>query len=176
MAKAKALGAVAYLDKPVRRAELLASISSVLRQYGETRGPARTAGKSKVEAMRILVADDSEDNRFLLAAYLDKLPYALTFVENGQEALEKFATQRFDMVLMDIHMPKVDGLTATASIRALEGERATGPVPIVALTADALIQDVERSQAFGCTVHLAKPISKEKLIATIENFRCPVSQ
>jgi PAS domain S-box-containing protein len=165
------------LSLPDRTQELesgaLADFAGAPRQSFEKGGYPMTARAANERAMRILVADDSEDNRFLLAAYLDNLPYALTFVENGQEALDAFAAQPFDMVLMDIHMPTVDGLFATASIRALERHRGIPPVPIVALTADAFLQDIERSQAVGCTAHLAKPISKDKLVATIEGFRPP---
>ncbi len=167
LTRAKALGAAAYVAKPVRRAELRALISNVLRPSV----PHHTAAQTPRGPLRILVAEDSEDNRFLLTAYLQSPSYALTFVENGRQALDMFAKRPFDVVLMDVRMPEVDGLTATASIRAFERVHCSPPVPIVALTADALTEDVERSQAAGCNTHLTKPVSKEKLIAVIESFR-----
>jgi CheY-like chemotaxis protein len=121
--------------------------------------------------MKVLIAEDSEDNRFLISAYLRNRPYELTFVRDGREALETFASRYFDLVLMDIQMPVMDGLVATASIRALERDRSARSIPILALSANALLEDSERSQAAGCNGHLSKPISKEKLIAAIESFR-----
>ncbi len=173
LTKAKALGAAAYIPKPVRRSELLTVISAVLRRDSEKHARLAAAAvktETKMEAMQILIAEDSEDNRFLLDAYLNR-SYGLTFVENGQEALEMFRDGEFDLVLMDLRMPVMDGLSATTSIRAMERERCALPTPILALTADALVEDIERSRAAGCSGHLTKPISKEKLIASIESFR-----
>jgi CheY-like chemotaxis protein len=120
---------------------------------------------------KILVAEDSDDNRFLLQAYLRKEPYQLIFVGNGQEALSTFKKEAFDLVLMDIHMPIMDGLMATDLIRAFERQNARARTPILALTADALTGDAELSQAAGCDGHLSKPISKQDLVTAIEGFR-----
>jgi CheY-like chemotaxis protein len=178
LTKAKALGASAYITRPVRRVELFTLISAAFRKSEEPKG--REAGgavapaeKSQAgeRAMEILVAEDSEDNRFLLVAYLNNRPYELTFAENGREALAAFAAGGFDLVLMDVQMPVMDGWAATAALRALERERSLRPVPIVALTANARVEDAEQSQTAGCNTHLSKPISKEKLIAAIESFR-----
>lgn len=175
MTKAKALGAVAYLTRPVRRADLLTSISAALRSSsGRSSQDLASAAPDSIESpksiLTILIADDSEDNRFLLSAYLENRSYELTFAENGQLALEAFQSGYFDLVLMDIQMPVMDGLAATAAIRAWERQQHARPTPIVALTANALLEDVERSTAAGCDAHLAKPISKERLIASIESF------
>ncbi|HWF46574.1 MAG TPA: response regulator [Bryobacteraceae bacterium] len=178
MTKAKALGAAAYITKPVPKAELLILFSAVFRENHrheehEPLGSTQQAEKSKIweSRMKILIAEDSEDNRFLLAAYLKNRPYELTFTENGKDALETFAGREFDLVMLDVQMPIMDGLTAARAIRVLERERAAKSTPIVALTANALVEDVERSRAAGCTSHMSKPISKEKLIAVIEGFR-----
>jgi CheY-like chemotaxis protein len=178
MTKAKALGASAYITKPVRRAKLLSMISRTLQENRERKTlssgdlvQAVENNRIAASAIKVLIADDSEDNRFLMSAYLNNRPYELTFVENGREALETFASREFDLVLMDIQMPIMDGLAATVSIRALEWQRATGSIPIVALSANARREDAELSQAAGCNAHLSKPISKEKLIAAIESFR-----
>jgi PAS domain S-box-containing protein len=178
MTKAKAMGAAAYVTKPVPKAELLILFSAVFRENHrhkepEPVGSTQQSEKNKIweSRMRILIAEDSEDNRFLLAAYLKNRPYELTFTENGKEALETFAGREFDLVLLDVQMPIMDGLTAARAIRDLERRRAVKSTPIVALTANALVEDVERSRVAGCTSHLSKPISKEKLIAVIEGFR-----
>ena len=100
--------------------------------------------KEPVKPAKILVAEDSPDNRLLVDVYLKGSPYQLTFEEDGKAALDRFATADFDLILMDVQMPVMDGIAATRAIRALERERLTPPIPIVALTANANFQDVER--------------------------------
>jgi PAS domain S-box-containing protein len=169
--KARALGASAFAVKPIRRAEMLRLILAAIRPDRQTVAEERALPKGKAEApARILVAEDSEDNRFLVEVYLSE-GYDLTFVENGQDALDAFEKETFDLVLMDIQMPVMDGLVATELIRALERRNTRTRTPILALTADALLGDAERSHSAGCDGHLAKPICKEDLITAIENFR-----
>ena len=125
--------------------------------------------------LRILIAEDSSDNRLLLRAYLKQTPYRLTFVEDGERAVEEFKNAKsnngsFDLVLMDIQMPLLDVLVATRVIRSLEKERGEPPTPILALTASALANDLAASSAAGCNAHLSKPISKQKLLAEIERY------
>ena len=178
LTKAKTIGAAGYLKKPIRSAELLTLISETLRERPRQE-KSLTADLSTFDdessrrehVMRILVAEDSEDNRFLVGAYLAKRPYDLSFAVNGKLAVEAFSKGTFDLVLMDVQMPVMDGLSAAAAIRVLEQERATNPIPIVALTANAMMEDLERSRVAGCNAHLSKPISKEKLISIIESFR-----
>ena len=120
--------------------------------------------------LRILVADDSEDNRFLVEAYLQDQPYELTFVEDGEQAWKAFLSQPFDLVLMDMQMPVMDGLTATRLIREFEEQNLRPRTPIVALTANALREDIERTRSAGFDSHLSKPISKQRLIEEIESW------
>ena len=176
--KARALGASAFAVKPVRRAELLRLVCAAIQPESDGR-PKRPAGlAADVPAKgiagswaKILVAEDSEDNRFLVETYLSDQPYRLTFVENGQDALDTFEEEEFDLVLMDVQMPVMDGLVATGLMRGVERRNVRTRTPILALTADALLGDVERSHAAGCDAHLTKPINKEELITAIENFR-----
>ncbi len=123
------------------------------------------------DPLEILVVDDSEDNRFLISAFLAGEPCRLTFAENGLQAIEKFSNKQFGLVFMDIQMPVMDGFTAVGKIRALEIERSCSPTPIVALTAHAFVEDVKRCYAVGCDGHLSKPVSLEMLISAIERFR-----
>jgi PAS domain S-box-containing protein len=171
--KARALGASAFTVKPIRRAELLRLVLAAIRpdHPAVTQPPAGTPKTNAGAAGKILVAEDSEDNRFLVEVYLGSEGYDLTFVENGQDALDAFEKETFDLVLMDIQMPVMDGLEATELMRALERRNTRTRTPILALTADALLGDAERSHSAGCDGHLAKPISKEDLITAIENFR-----
>ena len=127
-----------------------------------------------VKPARILIAEDSPDNRMLVQAYLKSSPYQLTFEENGKAAVDRLATADFDLILMDVRMPVMDGLTATRAIRANERELGTVPIRILALTANASSDDVERSRNAGCDAHLSKPISKRDLISAIEKYRRPL--
>ena len=173
--KARDLAVSAFAVKPVRRTELLRLVSAAVRR--ET-GPNARAGLQPIhwsaataEIPQILVAEDCEANRFLLQAYLRDQPYALKFVENGQDALHAFEQGEFDLVLMDIQMPVMDGLMATGLMRSFEQRNTRTRTPILALTADAMLGDAEKSQAAGCDAHLSKPISRDELITAIENFR-----
>jgi CheY-like chemotaxis protein/HPt (histidine-containing phosphotransfer) domain-containing protein len=122
------------------------------------------------ESLHLLVAEDSEDNRILLEAYLKSSEFALRFVEDGSRAVQAFPERRYDLVLMDLQMPVMDGLEATRRIRTLERETGSRPVPILALTANALPTDIEASQRAGCDAHLAKPVSKTRLLSVLRQF------
>jgi CheY-like chemotaxis protein len=94
----------------------------------------------------------------------------LTFVGDGKAAVDHFVAESFDLILMDMQMPVMDGLTAVRAIRAIEQERGAAAIPIVALTANARPQAVEASGNAGCNQHLSKPLSKHKLLSTIEEY------
>ncbi|MBF0188305.1 MAG: response regulator [Magnetococcales bacterium] len=117
----------------------------------------------------LLLVDDSADNRLLVTAFLKRQPYQLDSAENGQEALELLTGgNHYDLVLMDIQMPVMDGLECTRRFRAWELEQnITSPTPIIALTAFAMQEDAARTMEAGCTLHMAKPIQKTTLLETI---------
>ncbi len=117
---------------------------------------------SEIPAMHILLADDSEDNRFLIAEYLKRSPCILDLAENGEIALGMMKSRHYDLVLMDAHMPVMDGFDATKAMRAWERSRETPPMPILALTADAFKEAAGQSTAAGFTAHLTKPIAKAR--------------
>jgi CheY-like chemotaxis protein len=104
---------------------------------------------------------------------LSRSPYLLTFEEDGKSAVERFATEDFDLILMDVQMPVMDGLAAIRAIRKLEQERGVPPIPILALTANATVQDIDKSRIAGCNAHLSKPISKIQLLRAIETYARP---
>jgi CheY-like chemotaxis protein len=112
--------------------------------------------------------DDSEDNRFLFGVYMEGTSYEVTFAEDGQSAVELARSQPFDLIVMDVQMPVMDGLTATKLIRQQEREQGRPEVPVLAVTADARQVDLDASLQAGCTAHLTKPILKNKLLAAIE--------
>jgi CheY-like chemotaxis protein len=112
-------------------------------------------------ARRVLVAEDNAVNRLYLAALLDRMGHSAHFVENGLEALQAVQEHAFDIVLMDVHMPVMDGIAAAEAIRAL-GERAAA-LPIVALTADAYADTRDRCLAAGMDDVLVKPLGQPEL-------------
>ena len=117
--------------------------------------------------MRILVAEDSAVNLLLIESYLRDSSFAVDAAPNGSVALEKFQSGAYDLVLMDIHMPVMDGYTATRRIRAWEAENQQQPTPVLALTANAFDEERQASLAAGCDAHLVKPIRKAALLEAI---------
>ena len=117
---------------------------------------------------RILIAEDNDSN-YMLMTYILKSQYEIFRAFNGVEAVGKAKTEKPDMVLMDIKMPVMDGLTAARAIRALD-RRDAGSVPIIALTANAFDEDVQRSLMAGMNAHLSKPIEPEKMYQTMAEF------
>jgi CheY-like chemotaxis protein len=117
--------------------------------------------------LRILLAEDSPDNRLLIAAYFKRLPYQIETAENGKVAVTKFILGRYDIVLMDIQMPVMDGYTAVRIIRAWEVEHHRPATPILALTASTIDADIRRAFEAGCNTHVAKPVRKATLLASI---------
>ncbi len=164
-------GLFGYAVKPVKRTELMRLLCGAMRS--QERFEPESAHQKETEPARplkILIAEDSADNRFLLQAYLNGSPHQCTFADSGKAALNIFAAESFDLILMDMQMPVMDGLSATRAIRALEQEKGTAAIPILALTANARPEDVEASRNAGCDVHLSKPISKDKLLCAIEEY------
>lgn len=119
---------------------------------------------------RILIVDDTEDNRFLLLTYLKKLPFDVVQAENGKEAVDKVLHEHFDLILMDIQMPVMDGYVATQKIRQWEQEQNRKPIPIIAVSANAMSEDVQKSLDAGCTEHVTKPIKKSALLEMIQRY------
>ncbi|MBF0609566.1 MAG: response regulator [Magnetococcales bacterium] len=135
----------------------------------ETENAQSVCSTSSVSSVpRILLVEDSPDNRTLVHAYLKNHSYLLEDAENGAVALEKLAEGSIDLVLMDIQMPVMDGYHATRQWRSWERERGLARVPIIALTAHALPEDVCRCLEAGCDIHLAKPVRKQVLLDTLQ--------
>ena len=125
------------------------------------------AGSGRLDA-RVLLVDDNPANRELGATVLDLLGCEVTLAEDGAEALELIGKGGFDIVLMDVHMPRMNGLDATRAIRALSGPAAA--TPIIAMTADVLPEQVERCRAAGMVDHIGKPIRLDDLHAALERW------
>lgn len=135
-------------------------------------GPAPEPAKPPAPgAARILIVDDHSINLEIAAALLTLVGYEVDLAENGRQAVEKAQAGAYDLILMDIHMPLMDGLQATRAIKALR--TATGKAPIIAMSADALPRQVERCYAAGMVDHIAKPIQREVLYAKVERWLHP---
>ncbi len=115
--------------------------------------------------LRILVAEDNQVNQAVLLAILGKSGHKIDMVADGSEAVSAVLRVPYDLVLMDVHMPEMDGVTATRKIRELPGE--VRDIPIIALTANAMKGDREKYLEAGMTDYMSKPINPRMLIATI---------
>ena len=175
-------GRIACLMKPIKRQVLWDAVNQLLGYTGRDRRTdprPRTrishflTGQPGENGLSILIADDSRDNIMLIRAYLKHTPHRLDVAENGAEAVALFQRNRYDLVLMDVQMPVMDGYTATGQIRAWEREHDYPPVPVVALTANALKEDEQRSLDAGCTGHLTKPIRKGMFLAALQHYMRP---
>jgi len=114
---------------------------------------------------RILLAEDGRDNQRLLCAHLHDCGAELVVAENGQIAVDLVAKSPFNLILMDMQMPVMDGYAAAAEMR-----RRGSTAPIIALTANAMAEDRKRSMASGCTDYLTKPIDREILLKTVRKY------
>ena len=174
IARCKSLGIDAYLVKPVQRAELSRAISVAMTKVqdrADTQNVQEDSYRAPSQlAIRILLADDSEDNVFLIEAYLRNSGCTIEVAENGSVAVEKFQAANYDVVLMDLQMPVMDGYEATQAIRAWEREHNAKPVPILALSAYALQNEIDRSREAGCTAYLTKPIRRQTLLDALEKY------
>jgi two-component system, sensor histidine kinase and response regulator len=179
LARMRELGLARYLIKPIRRAELLNAISPPQQQLaGEAPVaalvPMPTNGKPSTAVtderpLRILLTDDSLDNRMLIKAYFKRLPYQIDEAENGAVALAKFTAGSYDIVLMDLQMPVMDGLSAIRGLRDYESSHQLTRTPIIALTASALDEDMHKSLDAGADAHVSKPVTKASLLEAIHN-------
>jgi PAS domain S-box-containing protein len=137
---------------------------------GGSQNAAAKAVRMVESGARILVAEDNAENQILIRAYLENLDVSLTFANDGVEAAEMRRQGDYDLVLMDLQMPVMDGYQAARQIRAWELATRVPAVPIVALTAHALIGASGESLEAGCDGHLTKPVERNDLIAAIGKF------
>jgi PAS domain S-box-containing protein len=169
-ARCRELGISVYLIKPVRQAELLKAICTALKGApAETAAPLVTRHSLREDRrrLRVLLAEDNTVNQKIASRFLEKRGYEVTFVENGFQAVEVSASEEFDVILMDVQMPEMDGYEATAAIRARE-YGTEKHVKIIAMTAHALKGDQEQCLAAGMDAYLSKPVRPTELYDAIE--------
>jgi signal transduction histidine kinase/DNA-binding response OmpR family regulator len=175
--RAREMGIGGYLIKPIKLAELKQGLRKVLSgSTAKNTAPDKARDPDKTTAaaaIKILLVDDNPDNRLLVKAYLKKLPYQIDEAENGREAVDKFCKSDYDLVLMDVQMPIMDGHEATRAIRSWESASGISNTPIISLTAHAIKEEIDKCMAAGCDTHLSKPVKKAALIETIQAYINP---
>jgi CheY-like chemotaxis protein len=169
-ARCRQVGVSQYLLKPVRESDLLNRIVDALaprpRAARMRKRAARVAVPAGGRPLRVLVAEDNEVNQQVAAGMLERAGHRVIVVRNGRQALAALERGSFDLALMDVQMPELDGFETAVAIR--ERERPAGVhLPIVAVTAHAMEGDAERCLAAGMDSYLAKPLQPEELLATI---------
>ncbi|MBF0140629.1 MAG: response regulator, partial [Magnetococcales bacterium] len=126
--------------------------------------------EASTRSLRILLAEDVEENQILFDAFLAGTPHYLVMVDDGVEAVARVQKEMFDVVVVDIQMPRMDGYTATRQIRQWEREMGLVPVLIIALSAHAMETEVQCSREAGCDLYLTKPINKSKLLGVLQGI------
>jgi two-component system sensor histidine kinase/response regulator len=172
--RCKELGLAAYLIKPIKQTELYRAILTSLGVFAEK--PSTTTELTPIKstrALRLLLVEDNPVNQKLAVRLLEKQGHRIVVANNGREALEAVEGQSFDLVLMDVQMPVMDGFEATAVIR--ERERGTERhLPILAMTAYAMQGDRERCLQAGMDGYISKPVQPHELCQTIEKLTSPI--
>jgi len=169
------LGLAGYLVKPIRRSDLSQTVSIALdRAKGVppiSKGSGQTSPPRSTSSLHVLLAEDSPDNQLLIQTYLKQTPHRIDLADNGQIAVDKFRNGCYDLILMDIQMPVMDGLTATKAIRQCEQQEGWPPTHIVALTALVLKEEAAKIFEAGCNAHLTKPIKKSTLLDLLSAYK-----
>ena len=168
------LGISAYLLKPIHQQQLLETIcASLQKTAGIQTRPSLLTRHSIRESKRrvnILLAEDNIINQKLAIRVLQQMGHSVSVAQNGRQAVEMTEAEQFDLILMDIQMPEMDGLEATLAIRAREASRGGPRVPILAMTAYAMSGDSDRCIEAGMDGYISKPINTQELFETIENL------
>ncbi len=168
---AYSLGLGGYVTKPLTKRKLAHVIGMAIEKTSSTiRHASAYTSTGPDKNIAILIADDSADNRILIRSYLKQSGYQLDIAETGQAAVEMYQAKKYDLVLMDVQMPVMDGHTATRMIRDWEQESNEPPTPIIALTAHAFQEEIQKSLGAGCSDHLTKPIRKDTLLDAIHKW------
>ena len=168
------LGLGGYFSKPIKQSELLHVFSNKGQQKEESHLAKEQIDSEtdeiSVEEKHILLVEDNEDNRLLVRTYLKNSPYIIDEAENGKIAVDMYRNNSYSLILMDVQMPVMDGHEATRVIRVLEVENGRPTTPIIALTAHAIKEEIDKCLAAGCDTHVGKPIKKSTLIEIIEDY------
>lgn len=158
-----------FLEKPIGKIDLVTAIEKALMAKSSSKIESRDYEKSlKDTNLEILVVDDLEDNRDLICFFLKDFPISIDLAVNGKEAIQMVEKKEYDFILMDMQMPVVDGFSAAQAIRNWEKQNKKKAMPIIALSANAIQDEIDRSLQVGCSDYLTKPIKKAVLLRKID--------
>jgi two-component system sensor histidine kinase/response regulator len=168
--RCEGLDLAGFLEKPVSATGLREALADALGLPSQSAESARR-GRSSIarRGLRVLVAEDTPANQKLVLAILSRRGHSVSLASNGRDAIDQFQSRPFDVAVMDVQMPTMDGLQATSAIRRLEAADGTR-LPIIALTAHALPGDRDRCLAAGADAYLAKPIDAARLLDLVEEL------
>jgi len=171
--RCRKLGVAAYLTKPIKQSQLLEAILTALGRMPQKEARpslvTRHSLRERRTLLRILLAEDNAVNQLLAIRLLEKRGHTVTLAANGKEALAAIQNGEFDLILMDVQMPEMDGFQVTGAIRRKES--ATGAhIPIIAMTAHAMKGDEERCLTAGMDAYVSKPIRPQELFEKIEQL------
>ncbi len=178
--RGRSLGVGAVLVRPVREGELLRTIGALLgkqpleNDFTKTLACPVEPQSGEMIPLKILLAEDNENNRTLFSFYLKETPHEVHMAEDGAICLEKYRTETYNIIFMDVDMPVMDGYQATREIRNWEAENGLPAVPIIALTAHALDGKRQESLDAGCTDHLTKPFKKAQIFNILRKYESRV--
>jgi CheY-like chemotaxis protein len=173
VARCREIGVAAHLIKPVKQSLLM---NAIVNTVGESRisikEHSRTSrsdiSESQIRSLRILLAEDNAVNQKFAVRAIEKAGHEVVVASNGREAVNTWQCGRYDVVLMDVQMPEMDGLEATKTIRDIERNRkSVSRTPIIAMTANAMKGDRERCLDVGMDGYVSKPVKRETLFAEI---------
>ncbi len=181
--RCKKLGITGYLTKPIKRSSLRDAIINAVGLTKAVSKEQQLPGKGpfsggtilhgeKYKPLRILLAEDNVVNQKLAMRMLEKRRYTVSVANNGRDALTAYTKEGFDLILMDVHMPEMDGFETTAAIRTKEKETG-GHIPIIAMTALAMHGDRERCLESGMDGYVSKPIRSRELFGAIDSLISP---
>ncbi|MFR9150283.1 MAG: response regulator [Hungatella sp.] len=175
--RAREAGVDMFLTKPVFASTLYNALLSVTGIDRAVRVPAEKNHRPELAGHHVLLAEDNDLNREIAVELLQMIGITVDWAENGRAALDKFLADgdTYDLILMDVQMPVMDGYQATAAIRSSGHERA-GTIPIIAMTADAFHEDIVKAETAGMNGHLAKPIDPELLYETVAEYLTCVAE
>ena len=174
-AEAAEVGVDTLLPKPIRQRMLIARVLHLVREQATAAASGSTVARASADGtFRVLVVDDLPVNRRLAAAMLAKAGCSVEVAGDGPDAIEMVKAGDYDLVLMDVQMPRMNGIAATSAIRALGGSAAS--VPIVAMTANAMEGDRESLIAAGMSDYISKPFSLAGLTSLVDAWRQKVGQ
>ena len=161
--RSRELGITDYLLKPIKWSDLKDTVMAAMSRKDAT-------AQEDLSPLHILSVEDNDEYQMVIRSFLEKTPYTIDTAENGKIAVEKFVTGKYDLVLMDIEMPVMDGYTAINKIREWEAKNNIKTTPVIVLTAHALVEHRQKSLDAGFTDHLNKPIKKANLLEAIGKY------